>query len=140
MPSTVNSRTTSPCERTSSNRTMRELKLSDRTLELVARRFRFLSEPLRLRILQALSRGEKTVSQLVEELDANQPNISKHLNMLLEGGLVDRRKEGTSNFYSIADPVLFTLCDLMCMSATERTRQDLDVLESNGRPARRRRA
>ncbi len=140
MPSIENSRTSSACDRAIYNRTMRELKLSDRTLELVARRFRFLGEPLRLRILQALSSGEKTVSQLVEELDANQPNVSKHLNILLEGGLVDRRKEGTSNFYSIADPVLFTLCDLVCMSATERTRQDLEVLESSVRPVRRKRA
>ncbi len=119
---------------------MNEIMLSDRMLELVARRFRFLGEPLRLRILQSLSRGEKTVTRLVEELDANQPNVSKHLNMLLEGGLVNRRKEGTSSLYSIADPLLFTLCDLMCKSTTERTRQELESLQGSARPSRRKRA
>ncbi|MDE3105719.1 MAG: helix-turn-helix transcriptional regulator [Acidobacteriota bacterium] len=109
---------------------MTHLALSDRTLELVARRFRYLGEPFRLRILQSLSRGEKTVGQLVEDLDANQPNVSKHLQMLLEAGLVSRRKEGTSRVYSMGDPMLLTLCDLVCRSARERTEEDLAELQS----------
>ncbi len=108
---------------------MSEITLSGPTLELVARRFRYLSEPFRLRILQSLSKSEKTVTELVEDLEANQPNVSKHLNLLLEGGLVARRKKGTSSIYSVADPLIFTLCDLVCKSATAKTRQELAALE-----------
>lgn len=112
------------------------LPLSGRTLELVARRFRYLGEPFRLRILQSLSRSEKTVTQLVADLDANQPNVSKHLQLLLEEGLVARRKDGTSNIYSVADPMIFTLCDLVCHSVTQKTRDDLAGLQPH--PERRR--
>lgn len=116
---------------------MSELRLSGRTLELVARRFRYLGEPFRLRLLQSLSRSEKTVTELVEDLDANQPNVSKHLNLLLEGGLVSRRKQGTSSIYSIADPLIFTLCDIVCRSATARTKEELAMLERDqGKPRR----
>jgi DNA-binding transcriptional ArsR family regulator len=115
---------------------MSEIALSNRMLELVARRFRYLGEPFRLRILQSLSRSEKTVSELVADLDANQPNVSKHLQLLLEGGLVARRKDGTSSIYSVADPLIFTLCDLVCRSATARTREDLAELQQT--PKRRR--
>nr|WP_325385257.1 metalloregulator ArsR/SmtB family transcription factor [Edaphobacter sp.] len=116
---------------------MSEITLSGRTLELVARRFHYLAEPFRLRILQSLSRSEKTVAELVEDLDANQPNVSKHLNLLREGGLVARRKLGTSRIYSIADPLIFPLCDLVCKSATAKTKEDLAVLErEDRRPSR----
>lgn len=118
---------------------MSEITLSARTLELVARRFRYLGEPFRLRILQSLSKQEKTVTELVDDLEANQPNVSKHLNLLLEGGLVARRKQGTSSIYSVADPLVFTLCDLVCRSATARTKQELATLEketAGRRPSR----
>jgi DNA-binding transcriptional ArsR family regulator len=111
---------------------MAEITLSEKTLELVARRFRYLGEPFRLRLLQSLSRSEKTVTELVEDLEANQPNVSKHLNLLLEGGLVARRKQGTSSIYSIADPLVFTLCDLMCRSATTKTKEVLAELQATG--------
>ncbi len=108
---------------------MSEITLSPRTLELVARRFRYLGEPFRLRILQSLSKSERTVTELVDDLEANQPNVSKHLNLLLQGGLVARRKQGTSSIYSVADPLIFTLCDLVCKSATAKTREELTALE-----------
>jgi DNA-binding transcriptional ArsR family regulator len=109
---------------------MSEMTLSGPTLELVARRFRYLGEPFRLRILQSLSKSEKTVTELVEELEANQPNVSKHLNLLLEGGLVARRKQGTSSIYSVADPLIFKLCDLVCKNAMAKTKQVLASLET----------
>lgn len=116
---------------------MSEIVLSDHTLDLVARRFRYLGEPFRLRILQSLSRGEKTVSELVADLDANQPNVSKHLQLLLEGGLIARRKDGTSNIYSIADPLIHTLCDLVCRSVTAKTRENFARLQEKPKPRRR---
>ena len=59
--------------------------------ELVAKRFRALGEPTRLRILQALEDGEKRVTDIVTLLAGSQPNISKHLKALCQEGLVDRR-------------------------------------------------
>ena len=88
-------------------------------LELVAKRFRLLGEPIRLRILQMLEPGERTVNEVVEALEANQSNISKHLGILFDGGLVGKRRDGNSIYYFIADPVVFKLCELVCRSATE---------------------
>jgi ArsR family transcriptional regulator len=83
-------------------------------LDLVAARFRALGEPMRLRLLQALHDGEKTVSGLVETTEASQANVSKHLAVLAAAGMVGRRKEGLNVFYFIADPMVFDLCDLVC--------------------------
>jgi DNA-binding transcriptional ArsR family regulator len=91
-----------------------------RMMEQVAQRFRALGEPQRLRILQVLKTGGHSVNEIVAALDANQPNISRHLQALFEVGIVTRRREGNSIFYSIADPVVFQLCDLVCESARKQ--------------------
>jgi DNA-binding transcriptional ArsR family regulator len=83
-------------------------------LELVASIFRVLSEPLRLRILHALEEGEMSVSAVTEEVDSTQPNVSKHLKTLQEAGLLRRRQAGNTVYYSIADEVVFVLCDTVC--------------------------
>ena len=86
----------------------------------LAIRFRSLGDPTRLRILYALMGGERRVSDLVERTQGNQANVSKHLQLLHIHGLVARRKEGTSTYYKIADPVVFGLCELMCGSIGEK--------------------
>ena len=58
--------------------------------------------------------GELTVNQLLEATSANQANVSKHLKVLLEAGLVARRKEGNNAFYSVADPIVFLPCESVC--------------------------
>ena len=83
-------------------------------LELVAARFRMLAEPMRLRLLNELRNGEKTVTTLVEATGAGQANVSKHLSLLADAGMVGRRKEGVNIYYFIADESLFELCDLVC--------------------------
>ena len=83
-------------------------------LEQVAARFRMLAEPMRLRLLNELRAGERTVTQLVEATGAGQANVSKHLGLLADAGMVARRKEGLNVFYFIADESLFELCDLVC--------------------------
>jgi DNA-binding transcriptional ArsR family regulator len=99
---------------------MAKKNLTPEAFELIAARFRVLSEPLRLRILHAMSEGEMTVTELVEALDAGQPNVSKHLGILLDAGVVARRKEGLNAYYSIADESIFQLCELVCSSIDER--------------------
>jgi DNA-binding transcriptional ArsR family regulator len=110
---------------------MKENAISDKMMELIARRFRTLGEPYRLRILQELETGEKTVGRLVARLDGNQPNVSKHLQILHEAGLVSRRRTGTSILYAISDPMVFKLCDLVCRSETRKSRREFEEL--NGR-------
>ena len=88
-------------------------------MALVARRFRILGEPYRLRILQQLQKGECSVGDLVATLEGNQPNVSKHLQVLNDAGLVGRRRQGTSILYAISDPMVLKLCDLVCHSEVE---------------------
>ena len=91
-----------------------EKQLSDEALEMIASRFKLLSDPMRLRILHTLGREEMTVSQLVEATGGGQANISKHLGALLEAGIVARRKEGLNAFYKVADMGVFELCETVC--------------------------
>lgn len=83
--------------------------------ELIAGRFRALSDPTRLRVLDHLRRnGEASVGALTEALGTSQQNVSKHLAALRAEGFVARRKQGTSSLYRIADPAVFELCDRVC--------------------------
>ncbi len=109
---------------------MMSFQQSDKMIALIARRFRMLGEPFRLRLLQVLEPGERTVGDLVIALDGNQPNVSKHLQMLHDAGIVSRRREGNSVYYGIADPMIFKLCDLVCRSAAEKAREDFDDLNA----------
>jgi DNA-binding transcriptional ArsR family regulator len=84
--------------------------------ELIARRFRALGDPLRVRLLDRLRDGEQTVNALAEQLDAGQQNISKHLAVLADAAMVARRKEGTHVHYRLADEGVFGLCEQICGS------------------------
>lgn len=94
--------------------------MSLEALQLVAARFKVLSDPMRLRILQLLEEGETSVSALAEAVESTQPNVSKHLKTMQDAGLLARRQEGNTVFYSIADPTVFDLCDVVCSSLAER--------------------
>ncbi|HEX6068282.1 MAG TPA: metalloregulator ArsR/SmtB family transcription factor [Longimicrobiaceae bacterium] len=93
---------------------MGSVPLTPELLELIAERFKALSEPARLKILNALRDGEKSVSQLMEETGLGQANVSKHLQLLHGLGFVDRRKEGLYVHYSLASEDVFRLCDIVC--------------------------
>jgi ArsR family transcriptional regulator len=90
--------------------------LPEELAELIARRFRALSDPLRVRILDLLRNEELSVSVLAERLDASQQNVSKHLALLTESGILARRKEGNHVYYRIADEVVLALCEQVCGS------------------------
>ncbi len=108
-------------------------RLSGAALGKVAERFKALSEPLRLRLLYALMDGEKTVSELVVETGGVQANVSKHLSVLLDAGILGRRKQGTSSYYRIVDESIFELCDLVCGSIHDRLVAELDELGATPR-------
>lgn len=105
--------------------------LSDAALELVARRFAVLAEPMRLRLLQALFEGERNVSELVELTAGTQANISRHLQTLTAAHVLGRRKEGLQVFYRIIDPTIFKLCELVCGSLEKRRVQEAKAFANN---------
>lgn len=91
-------------------------KMSAEAVSLVAARFKVLSEPLRLQILQYLENGESSVTNVTKAVNSTQPNVSKHLKMLQDEGIVSKRQEGNTVFYKIADESIFELCELVCGS------------------------
>lgn len=111
-------------------------RLSTEALELVAARFRVLGEPLRLRILQMLEEGECSVTELAELLGTTQPNASKHLKLLNEVGLVARRQEKNTAFYSLADDTVFELCELICSRLEQRLSAQVEAFRQPNRRAR----
>jgi DNA-binding transcriptional ArsR family regulator len=94
--------------------------LSREALELIAQRFRVLGDATRLALLQALFERQRTVQELCALTGASQANASKHLALLLEQGLVARRRDGLFTRYWIADPTLERLCRVVCGSLAER--------------------
>jgi DNA-binding transcriptional ArsR family regulator len=90
-------------------------KLSTAALERVAAMFALFSEPARLAILQELQQqGELCVNDLVRLLGISQAHVSRQLSILHDGGLLARNRKGTQAIYSIADPIVFTLCEEVC--------------------------
>jgi DNA-binding transcriptional ArsR family regulator len=107
-----------------SRKTSSENGISDRALERIAAEFKALSDPTRLRILNELRTGEKTVTEIYCATSATQSNASKQLTLLHEAGFLTRRKVGTKVFYAICDPTVQQLCDLMCAKHKERFEND----------------
>jgi ArsR family transcriptional regulator len=99
--------------------------IPDEFLDLMAEKFRMLADPTRLAILRSLLTGERNVSQVIGETGRNQANVSKHLKMLAEAGLVTRRKEGLQVFYKVADPLVERLCKLVCETIVEEARGEM---------------
>jgi len=98
--------------------------LPDDLVRLIAERFRVLSEPTRIKLLDRLREGEATVLDLTEAIGTTQQNLSKHLGVLHRAGIVARRKRGNFVYYSIADEGVFVLCENVCGSL----RQQLESL------------
>src|SRR5271166_3187457 len=99
-------------------------RIPDNLLDLIAAKFQMLADATRLAILRALMEGEKSVGQVVAETARGQANVSKHLKLLADSGLVSRRKEGLQVYYRLDDPLVEQLCTLVCSairSDLERT-------------------
>jgi DNA-binding transcriptional ArsR family regulator len=105
--------------------------------ELIAEKFTALGEPTRIRLLDALRRrGEASVRELADELEAGQANISKHLGVLRERRIVGRRKAGTRVCYRITDENVLSLCELVC-GRIEAELRDLASLVEDQPPTQR---
>jgi DNA-binding transcriptional ArsR family regulator len=98
-------------------------------LNHVAEYFKVLSEVSRLQVLCCLKTRPKNVTQIIAETGLGQANVSKHLKILTQAGIVKRTPEGVSVIYEIADPILFQLCDLVCDRLQVRLEEQTKQLE-----------
>ena len=86
----------------------------------------------RLQIVCALKSGANNVTEIIEITGLGQANVSKHLKMLAQSGVVSRRQEGVCVYYQIANPFLFELCDLVCNSLSVQIEQQSQQFEQLG--------
>ncbi len=100
-------------------------------VELIAQRFRVIGEPMRIRLLDALRDGPLTIGELTETLGASQQNVSKHVGVLAQAGIIGREKDGTRVRCFIADESIFALCELVCGGLREQV-AELDQLLGGG--------
>jgi DNA-binding transcriptional ArsR family regulator len=104
--------------------------LPPEALSQVAAYFQALSEPTRLQILNLLRGGERNVGEIAQACGYSSANISRHLSLLTQHGLVERESRGTAVYYRIADESVYALCDLVCGSIArqlERSAQERKV-------------
>lgn len=101
--------------------------LSDEALGMIAARFKILSETLRLRLVQELQQGERSVGDLVQATGKTQTNVSRQLQTLADAGILARRKEGVSVYYRITDPAIFELCQHVCGSLQRELAQKAET-------------
>lgn len=107
--------------------------LPDELVELIARRFRIVGEPMRIRLLDRLRDGEASVNELTDATGASQQNVSKHLGVLLEAGIVGRRRQGNHVYYWIADETIFDLCERVCGSVRRQLQALSELVEGVNR-------
>lgn len=110
------------------------LPLPPEVVQQVAEYFSLLSEPMRLRLLHLLRDEEKCVQELVEATQTSQANVSKHLKVMWQAGILSRRSEGTCAYYRVEDEMIFDLCNRVCDRLATRLEQqarNFRVLNSN---------
>jgi ArsR family transcriptional regulator len=90
------------------------LEKDDATFNRAAEIFRVMSAPMRLRIMSCLCTGEKNVSELLDEVDTTQSNMSQHLSTLFQAGILQKRRDGVQIYYSIANSSFVDLCRAVC--------------------------
>jgi DNA-binding transcriptional ArsR family regulator len=104
-------------------------QLSAAALTQVADYFKVLSELSRLQVLCTLRSGTKNVSEIMEATGLGQANVSKHLKMLTQAGMVKRQPQGVTVYYEIADPLIFDLCELVCQGLETRLQERSQQLQ-----------
>ena len=104
--------------------------LPDDLVELIAERFRALSEPTRIKLLDRLREGEASVLELTELIGTTQQNVSKQLGVLQRAGIVARRKQGNFSYYRITDEVVFSLCESVCGSLRQQIESLRQLVEA----------
>jgi DNA-binding transcriptional ArsR family regulator len=98
-------------------------------LSPIADYFKVLSEVSRLQVLCCLKTGAKHVTAIMAETGLGQANVSKHLKVLMQAGMVTRHPDGINVYYQIADPMIFELCELVCNRLAVRLQEQTQQLE-----------
>ncbi len=101
--------------------------LSDEVVELIARRLRVIADPTRIKLLDRLRATEATVQELTDAVGSTQQNVSKHLGVLADAGIVARRRQGSFMRYRVVDESVYRLCEEICGSVA-RQLDDLQAL------------
>lgn len=100
------------------------MQYTEAMMERVSDIFKVLAEPMRLTILEALKKGEKTPSELIKITGAQQANVSKHLSIMRKAGIVAAHRKGTNVYYAFKDKRFFTLCDNVCDYLSRRHEEE----------------
>ena len=85
--------------------------LSAAELARLAGRFKLLGEPMRLKILQSVCHGPRTVNDIVKAAGSTQANVSRHLALLAAGGILERKKDGQCVYYGMKDRLVMQVCE-----------------------------
>lgn len=100
---------------------------SEVVFSTAAELFGLLSTPIRLKIISALCRGEKNVSQLLGDIDTTQPNMSQHLSTLYRAGVLGKRRDATQIYYRIESERAAMLCRAVCTQIAAELDSDGEV-------------
>ena len=92
--------------------------------------FQGLAHPTRIAIVDALRGGELTAGTLIEQLGLEQANASQHLTVLRAKRIVNRRKAGNQVYYSLRDPVILELLDVLRRYFETHRSETLSLLEA----------
>jgi DNA-binding transcriptional ArsR family regulator len=106
--------------------------LPDPLVELIAQRFRLLGDSTRIKLLDAMRTGSATATELGAATGASQQNVSKHLGLLVDAGMVRRVKDGNRAYFTVADPAVLELCEQVCGSLRRQFAQLAAVLQPEG--------
>ena len=105
--------------------------LPDPLVELIAQRLRVIGEPMRIRLLDTLRDGPRTINELADAVGGTQQNVSKHVAVLAQAGIIGRKKVGNHVRCHIVDQTVFELCELVC-GGLRRQVAELDQLLAGG--------
>lgn len=87
-----------------------EITPNSKDLEGLANRFKALADPSRLQILAAICDRERSVQEICESTGLHQGNVSKHLRLMKDAGVVACRRDGVWRYYRVIDTELLSLC------------------------------
>jgi ArsR family transcriptional regulator len=103
--------------------------------ELHASICQVLGNPKRLEIIDRLRDGEKSVTELTSATKVGQSNLSQHLALMRQKGIVLARREGVSVYYRLADPKILKACDLMRQVLLEHLQAGAELAQAaQGKP------
>lgn len=107
---------------------------TQQVFEQVARYFSLLADPTRLRILSLLCSDERPVREVVEAIGLTQANISRHLSILHDAGVLARRRDGNSVYYRVIDPNFVDICRTVSITVASRDLGEAMGVTAPGKP------